>query len=458
MKCLPNSPGVYLFLNKSKKPIYIGKAGSLKKRIASYFFKKDDSRISEMVSEAKDIEYQRTDSVLEALVLEANLIKKYWPKYNIREKDNTSFVYLVISKKDDFPRPMIVRGRELGKYLPSLKTFFPHLPSRIGGIKGGTKHNPSSPPLNIRGGRQNAGNQFDVFGPYQSYYLLKTALALVRKIFPFCTKGMPDSYEVRLRKNLTKSDFVRLKPCFHYQIGQCPGVCIGKITSKEYKKILSGLRLFFAGDKKRLLARLKKDASINAAQEIPDKLRALQHVQDVALLAHSNTTLAMPSSLLRRIEGYDISHLSGREPVGAMVVFENGEADTSQYRLFKIRGKEIINHSDTDMLKEVLMRRFRHTEWRYPDIIFVDGGLGQTRAVKKILDAYKIKIPVVGLAKTGGHSGSAYVQDKLIINGDRKETRDLIINNKHLFQRVRNEAHRFAISFQKRRRNKNRKP
>ncbi|MDD5547836.1 MAG: GIY-YIG nuclease family protein [Candidatus Pacebacteria bacterium] len=383
-KKFPNLPGVYFFRNKKGKPIYIGRAGSLKKRIASYFRTKD-LRIQEMVLSAHSVDFQKTSTLLEAVILEANLIKKYWPKYNVVDKDDTSFAYLVILP-GLYPKPIIVRGREMEKYL--------HLKAKI-------------------------------FGPYQSFRLLKTALELARKIFPFsvCT---PNSG----------------KACFYYQIGLCPGACIGAITPEEYKKNIKNLILFFSGEKKKLIKELKRDN--------PAAIKALEHVQDVTLLAGSDTVRVLGGGLNGRIEGYDISHLSGKEPVGAMVVFEGGERNSSQYRLFKIRGSK--TQSDVDMLKEVLERRLRHKEWTMPQFIFVDGGLGQVKAAREVLRRNNMFIPIVGLAKTGGHSASAYSADKLVIANVKKTGREMVLASKKMFQEIRNETHRFAISFSQRRR------
>ncbi len=386
-KTFPNSPGVYFFLDKNKKPIYIGRAGSLKKRIASYFRTKDP-RIGEMVLLANGLKFEKTKTLLEAIILEANLIKKYWPKYNIVDKDNTSFDYLVVLK-GEYPKILTVRGREIEKY-----------------------------------GAMNA----KIFGPYQSLRLLRAALSLIRKIFPFgkCTPNQG-------------------RPCFDYQIGLCPGICIGAVSPKDYKKNIDNIILFFGGQKKRLIAKLKK--------QNPEKISALEHVNDVVLLQESEKIGGYKKGgVFGRVEGYDISHLAGKNPVGAMVVFERGEKNTNAYRLFNIRNlKEGKNYSDVDMLKEVLERRFNHKEWNFPDIVFVDGGINQVRAAVDILKNKNIIIPVVGLAKKGGHSASAYSQDKLIITNTKKSTRELLSGSKKIFQEIRNEAHRFAINFNRKR-------
>jgi len=161
-KNLPNSSGVYLFKKKSEI-LYVGRAINLKNRVSQYFRGNLNPRIKEMVENSDSLELKTTSNLLEAIILEANLIKKYWPKYNIKDRDNRSFLYLLISKKEDFPKPIITRGRELEKFKSS---------------------------------------DFEIFGPYQSLALLKNALKIIRRIFPYSTCKPNQG-----------------KPCFDYQIG-----------------------------------------------------------------------------------------------------------------------------------------------------------------------------------------------------------------------------------------------
>lgn len=369
-------------MGADKKPLYIGRAGSLKKRIASYFLTRDP-RINEMVALAKNVKFQKTDTLLEAIILEANLIRKFWPKYNVKEKDNRSFLYIVITN-DEFPRLLTIRARELEKYSVTEKSAKA------------------------------------IFGPYQSYHLLRATLEIVRRIFPYttCKPGVG-------------------RACFHYQIGLCSGVCIGQADKKEYAEMIRNLILFFRGDKKRLLARLKR--------QNPEAIKSLQHVSDVSLLSGSDNFMKQGGQFaVGRIEGYDISHLSGREPVGSMVVFENGEKDTSQYRLFKIKGEA---RDDLGMLREVLERRMQHKEWPMPDVFFIDGGLLQVKAARDTIARFQILVPVVGLNKSGRHAASAAGEDKLVALNTKGVGKDLLLGSKKLFQEVRNEAHRFAIGF-----------
>lgn len=378
VKKLPQKPGVYLFIGKNNRVLYVGRATSLKRRVLNYFQKRIDSRIGEMVNLAKKIKYFQTDTILDSVILEANLIKKYWPKYNIRERDDRSFMYVAITN-DEYPRPLIVRARELKKI-------------SIGKNK--------------------------IFGPYQSLGTITKALRIIRRIFPYST-CRPDSG----------------KACFDYQIGLCSGICIGEITPADYRKNIANIILLLDGKKSKLLKKLKKDN--------PEKAKALQHIQDVALISQEDS--GQPD--FNRIEGYDISHLAGRETVGSMVVFTNGMPDKAEYRLFKIR--EAPANDDLRALEEVLIRRFRHQEWHFPDLVMIDGGKPQIDFVSRVFKNRQINIPLVGISKFGG--------DKLIFSPKTKKSlRELIVSIKPILLKSREEAHRFALNFSRKKRyNKN---
>jgi len=372
LKKLPSKPGVYLFLTKKKEVLYVGRATFLNKRVSSYFQKRLEPRLEEMVNKSFYLQFIPTDNLLEAIILEANLIKKYWPKYNIRDKDNRSFVYIVIPQKD-FSAPFLARAKELEKISP---------------------------------------DKAEIFGPYKSLSLVKTALRIIRKIFPYSTCQINSG-----------------RPCFDYQIGLCPGACLGIISKEEYQKNIQNIILLLKGEKKELIKKLKK--------ENPDKIFALQHIEDVALIDQEEKGFKHPFG---RIEGYDISHFSGKETVGAMVSFLNGEPDKKFYRLFKIKNAK--NQDDLDCLREVLKRRFWHSEWPFPNLVLIDGGLPQVRTVKNLFKELKIQIPLVGISK--------YQNDKLIFpQGMKKSLKELIATNKSLLLKVRNEAHRFANSYRK---------
>jgi len=387
IKKIPLSPGVYVFIAKSGDVLYVGRATSLRRRVVSYFQKNLEPRIREMVDLAKSIKFYKTDNLLEAVILEANLIKKYWPKYNVREKDNRSFIYIVISKKDDFPRPIIVRGREIKNF--KLKNVFAR-------------------------GKSPEGLNFHIFGPYQSLNVITNALRIIRRIFPYSTCQINQG-----------------RPCFNYQIGLCPGACIGAILKEDYQKNIDNIVLLLSGKKKNLIKKLQK--------ENPDKAKFLKHIQDVSLITREENVFRAG---FYRIEGYDISHLTGRETYGSMVVFTNNKADKNNYRLFKI--KEAPKNDDLRALAEMICRRFHHPEWRLPDLILIDGGRPQIGFIDKIL---KVKIPIVGISKYGS--------DKLVFAAKtKKSVKELIEINKETLLKARDEAHRFSLKASRRRRRK----
>jgi excinuclease ABC subunit C len=375
-KSIPNAPGVYRFIAKTGTVLYVGRAINLRRRVAQYFSSRVDSRIAEMVQKAARVETQKTHNLLEAIILEANLIKKYWPKYNIRERDDTSFSYIVIPKVE-FPEPVVVRGKRL-KDFPKKQNW--------------------------------------IFGPYQGVGLLKNALRLIRRVIPFSTCKPFDKQGLRQ---------AQAKPCFDYQIGLCPGLCIGAVSQQDYQTNIKNLVLLLSGKSKTVLEHLKR--------ENPDRARILQHLQDVSLTAREASLGS--ETAFGRIEGYDISHLSGKETYGAMAVMTDGGIDKTQYRMFKIR--HAAANDDLAALGEMLSRRLAHREWQYPDLILVDGGRPQVRQYSHILKNVRILIPVAGISK--------YEHDILVFDaGLSVRTKNKIRVLKRDLIRLRDEAHRFA--------------
>lgn len=385
-KNLPDHPGVYLYQDKQGRVIYVGKAASLKARVSSYW-KNPDQRIQELVKEIHSVDYKKTPTVIEALILEANLIKELKPKYNIKGKDNKTFLY-VLFLKEDFPTPILVREHEL-QNIPKQKIL-------------------------------------SLFGPFTSATYLKKALSILRGIFPWaCPRAT--------RRN---------KPCFYYQIKRCSGVCVGEISKKDYLKIIKNLILFFEGKKEKIIKNLEKEMKNLAKKEefekakvLRDRIIALEHIKDIALL-RENDIAQFP---FKRIEGYDISNISGKLAVGSMVVFTNRNSDKNEYRKFKI--KTIDGPNDTAMLAEVIERRFKN-DWKKPDLILIDGGKGQVNATQLVLDKLKIKIPIVGIAKGEKRKNNILVLGKNVGN------KDIISPQvKNILIQVRDEAHRFAIKY-----------
>ena len=414
VKKLPDAPGVYLF-KKGKEILYIGKATSLKDRVRSYFIgdliNTRGQFIVDMVFKAEKIDYLKTDSVLEALILESNLIKKHQPKYNTKEKDDRSYNYVVITK-EDFPCVLLVRGRELEK-----------LNSQSGG-------------LNVK----------YKFGPYPNGSAIKEGLKIIRKIFPFRDKCVPYEY-------LPSNKVTKARPCFNKQIGLCPGVCSGEISRKEYGEIILNIKFFLEGKKKALIKKLEREMKeygkkreFEKAGKIKKTLFALNHIQDVALIKKSENEIVeriYAKTTVWRMEAYDIAHISGTNMVGAMAVMEDGEFKKSDYRKFKI--KSVKTPNDTAALKEILERRLEHKEWRLPDAIVYDGGIAQRNAVEDILknilgENHKVKI--VGVVKNEKHKPAKILGEEEIIKKYKKEI--LLLNS---------EAHRFAVGFHRNLRN-----
>ncbi len=387
-KNLPDTPGVYLMKGARGKVLYIGKAGNLRRRVASYFLRAHDTKTEKLLGEIKKIDYQKTDTAIEALILESQLIKKYEPPYNAREKDDKSFLYVEITK-EKFPRVLLVRGKQLKAGLP----------------------------LEARRAK---------WGPFTSATNIREALRIIRKIFPFHVHPTAkiDSFK---------------RPCFEYEIGLCPGTCVGLINKTEYLKTIRNIKLFLQGKKKVLLKKLEaemKSASKKLEFERAEKLRrqifALRHIRDVALITGDDIEARSMKYEARRIEGYDVSNISGSSATGSMVVFANGKPDKDEYRRFRI--STIKQADDVGMIKEVLRRRFNNP-WPYPAMILIDGGKGQVNAVKSVLNEFGLKLPVVGIAKGPTRKKNEFVGYK-----PTPEEEKLLI-------KVREEAHRFAISY-----------
>ena len=394
---LPDAPGVYIFLGVDKEPLYIGKATSLRSRVRSYFdngiSSTRGSHIAGMVEMATTIDFIETDSVLEALILEANLIKKYRPHYNTKEKDDKSFNYVVITK-EDFPRVLIVRAKEL-----------------FGGKASKLK--------------------YDIkyeFGPFPQGAILKDALKIVRKIFPFRDRCSPSSGT----------------PCFNCQIKLCPGVCTGEISKREYSKIIRNLKLFFEGEKGQVVKRLEREMrdvakrqEFERAGEIKKTIFALKHIQDIALIRNSAEEIIGDI----RIEAYDVAHISGKFVVGVMTVVEDAIVRKSDYRKFKIKSFEGVD--DTRALGEILERRLTHSEWQLPRLFVVDGGMAQKNTAERVLRGAGVIIPVVGVVKDEQHRPKKIIGDKKLV---QKYEKDILLANY--------EAHRFAIAYHRQLRGK----
>jgi excinuclease ABC subunit C len=429
LKSLPSSPGVYIFKDKSGRILYVGKAGSLKDRVNSYFQNKAGYArpIELFISEVKDLEIRKTDTVLEAYILEQELIKKLQPKYNVDGKDDRSFCYVLVTK-EDYPRILIARKTDIVQ-IPNDKF----------------KISNKIPISNDKIFKRISYTR--TYGPYTSKHQIETALKILRKIFPYHNKSQKTE-----------------KGCLDYQIGLCPGPYDGAISKADYRKNIHGIQMILEGKKKSLVNKMKKEMEeysekheFEKAAEVRNKIFALQHIQDVALISSRDDNFKFKISNFKsssndkisnfkkfRIEGYDISNISGKYAVGSMVVFDNSEdyvkPNKSQYRKFKI--KTIGGANDVGAMEEILARRFGNN-WPKPNLIILDGGKGHLNMARKILRNFHLEIPLIAVAK-GPKRKKLDIYSFGTIPEIPKET----------VEQVRDESHRFAIKYHRKVRRK----
>ncbi|MCK4918813.1 MAG: GIY-YIG nuclease family protein [Candidatus Pacebacteria bacterium] len=384
IKEFPDSSGVYLMKNKSGKIIYIGKATSLKNRVGSYFTGVLDNKTTVLVDDVRRIDFRQTDNVVEALILEANLIGKHKPKYNIKLKDDKSFSNIVITD-EEYPKVLISRPTDKKK----LKAKY-------------------------------------IFGPYISKPQAEKVVNLLVKIFN-------SSFEKFNTANLYRG----------YYIKGFPSGRVGDISLKDYLKILNNIKLFLEGKKNSVIKKFEKEMKNEAdkknfekASEIRNQIFSLQHIRDFAFIKDDDIVYKNKKKLPLRAEAYDISNISGKFSVGSMVVFSQGKPDKGEYRKFKI--KFVIGANDVAMLGEVFERRFAHQDWQLPDLIIIDGGLGQKNVASMILNEYNLDIPIVAIAKGPDRKG-----EKLFFSASR----GYVFPDIEFIKKMRDEAHRFAISY-----------
>ena len=403
IKDIPKISGVYIFYNKDHKIIYIGKAINLKNRVNSYFRSNNslNSAKRAMIREVSNIEIKPCDGEIEALILESNLIKKYNPKYNVLLKDDKSYAYLVWTK-EDFPRIFVTHKTYLDKN----------------------------------------SNKLNSLGPFVSSESLRKTLKILRKNFPY-----------RSCKTMPKS------PCIYYKLGKCDAPCIQNIDKITYKKNIDTIIDIMKGKSKIIIKTLYIQMQIYAklqkfeqALEIKNQIEALEKVSLHKGIIQTSKSykhkyieelqdILKLDKLPKRIEGYDSSHFHGDKAVVSMVVFENGKPNKSQYRKFRIK-KPPEGGDDFYNLNQALTRRFKRTDWPIPDLILIDGGKGQLSTVLKVQQSSNIEfksIPIISLAK---RLEEIYIpdRDKPILLP--KSTKSL-----QILQQVRDEAHRFAVTY-----------
>ena len=426
-KNVPVSTGVYIF-SRNKTPIYIGKATDLKNRITSYFRKNAGEKVSQLLNEATKLEWIETPSEVTAFLREAKLIKKYRPRYNYLLRDDKNYFYVGITK-EDFPRIFIT-------HQPSPKFRISKFPPKARLVRGGE----------IR-------NSARYVGPFTSGTALKTVLRLLRKIFPYCTCKNPHK-----------------RPCLNAEIGRCPSFCCDKSKfqipnpkfQNEYNANIRNILLVLGGRKRKLLQELKRemktaarDQDFERAASLRDQILGLENIfghrmaletgrraSDWPKIQRTLQAVLKTARTISRVEGYDISNISGTEATGSLVVFINGFSEKSEYRKFKI--KTVTGPNDVMMLKEVISRRLGHREWPYPDLMLIDGGKPQLNAAMATLKFQipnsKFQIHVMALAKR---------EEELYIPSSTPTTRLSFLppHTAHFLQRVRDESHRFAKKY-----------
>jgi excinuclease ABC subunit C len=410
-RTFPTGPGVYLMKDHQGVVIYIGKARNLRNRASTYFQKQaaQDQRTADLVRQIKDIDYLSAETEVDALLMEARLVKDIQPRFNQDLKDDKSFPYLQIRYREDYPRVEVTRK------------------PRSRGVK--------------------------LYGPFTSAKGLRTALNVLQKVFQFRTCTL----DIKSDENKWRW----FRPCLLYNIRQCTAPCNLRVTKEEYRRQIRGLRLVMEGKRKRLLRELEtemKEAAralqFERAARIRDSITALGKLElrgDVAKDAQPHVFPIDPTrglwqlkkvlglrALPRSIEGIDIAHLGGEDTVASLVSFLDGLPFKPGYRRYKIRTVEGVD--DFAAIREVVMRRFRRAaddEAVFPDVLMIDGGKGQLSAARHVFASLGIEPPcLISLAKQEEEIFRLGEIDSLRLKRNAPALR--------LLQYVRDEAHRFA--------------
>lgn len=401
LKTLPQQPGVYFHKDSSGKIIYIGKAANLKNRVSSYFqtSRHRDPKTAVLVANIAMTDWITVDSEVEALFLESEFIKRYKPQYNIELRDDKHWLYVRLSN-ETYPVLSYVRR-----------------------------------PLD---------DGASYYGPFSDGYSVRQALRYLRKAFPYVTHAIMPK-----------------RGCLQFHLGLCPGPEEDAITPAAYAKTIRQLKLYLSGQHTKLAGQLEKDMARAAkkkqfedAGQLRDKLRLLHSFKRQMIfgdneafdLRNDQALVGLADrlnlkGLPRRIEAYDISHMQGSDNVASMVVFTDGVPNKDEYRRFKMRLK---GNDDFGHMREVMRRRFSGTnltKWPKPDLLLIDGGKGQLAAALGVLDELGIQIPAIGLAKR---------YEEIIRRQDPGFEVIILPHSSHvlqLLQRVRDEAHRFAVTY-----------
>lgn len=421
---LPSAPGVYFHKDASGQIIYIGKAAVLRNRVRQYFqsSRSRDAKTEALIAEITDVDWMVVDSEIEALFLEAEMIRRYMPKYNILLRDDKSMIYIRIDYNSDYPTVTTTRRP----------------------LDDGARY----------------------FGPYISTHSVKQALRLLRRIFPFAVKRTVNQKRATL----------------HYHLGLDPGLEEGRTSLEDYRANLKKLMAVIQGKRKIILRDLEKEMSLlsdasryEEAARVRNQIFALRELEQQVIFSnkefldiskdHALNEIVKLFGLKRfpkRIEGYDISHTQGIDVTASMVVFSNGVSNKREYRKFKTK---VNANDDFYNMYETILRRLsenNRSKWSSPDLIVVDGGKGQLDAAIRAMNERNYKIPIIGLAKR---------EEQIVINqngsnikfnlrylrelGGYQSASDAFIlinlplntNIMKLLQRIRDESHRFALSY-----------
>ncbi len=393
------TPGIYIFYSSRKEPIYVGKAKNLRRRLLSYL--DNVGKASQILKDACFLEIQPTESEVEALLLEADLIKQFRPKFNVKHKDDKSFLYLVI-RNDTFPYVEVVREKT----------------------------------LNLRAGDE-------VFGPFVDGSSLKEIIKALRKVFPFRDCKPLQFKEAKKTK----------RACLYYHLDKCLGPCIKQVSAGDYREMIRDLILFLQRKKERLLSkwqkameRLAQKQEFEKAKVFRDKIKAVERLQRLKFISE----VPVKTKQEIRIEAFDVAQLGGDLQAGAMVVFKgqidennllSGQFAKDDFRRFKLK----TARDDLGLLQEMLKRRFKHSEWPLPQLILVDGNENQLRVAKAILSDFGLEIPVVAITKDKHHRAL-----KPVLPFDRFKwpyLADLVRKNWSLLVEINERAHRFSQNY-----------
>lgn len=411
VRSFPHAPGVYLMKDLAGRVIYVGKAKDLRSRAGSYFLKaaEVDERTSRFVHEIRDIDYIAAESEIDALMMEARLIKDIQPKYNRDLRDDKTYPFLEIVTSEDFPRVRFTRE-----------------PQRRGA---------------------------KVYGPFANPRGLRGAIQVMQKIFKFRTCG--------LDIHVDEERWRWFRPCLLFSIKQCLAPCNRRVTKEDYDKMILRLEQFLDGKKKPLLEEMRaemaaasKQLRFEEAARLRDEIRALETLDQRGSLSKHAQTEVFPidpkkglvglgkalrlSAAPRTLEGVDIAHTGGTETVASLVQFIDGLPFKPGYKRFRIRS--VAGIDDVASIREVVFRRFRHIgeeDELMPDVLLIDGGKGQLHGALQAFELLKMQPPtVISLAK----------REELVFTPESDQPLTL---GRHSFalrllQYVRDEAHRFA--------------